>query len=370
MIGILAAVTLGGLVGGEPQDVEKDVLVFNDSKGAVEVRVDGGPARQIPRRDAASLDLRSFDEHAIQVTRADGHSYGRSFTFIPVNGFFEPPHRHHFCVVVEQKPGGNPRPGGLLVALPPAPSRRVIAAEDAEAIERATLRALPPRVLETDDGWLLCANDGVISRANSVVPFGDGLDRLDAKIDRAITFYDRQGLKPAFRVSPFSRPSDLSEALAARGFTPGMTTQVMTMPNEGHDNRALSVALTSSTDPSWRALFIAPGFGASEADIRIETLSRGEGTRFASLAANGEVVAIGAGSLSGAWVGVHGMRTKAEHRGIGYAAAILYRLLADARDRGAERAFLQVEESNRDAMRLYERLGFSAAYAYDYWRRP
>ena len=246
----------------------------------------------------------------------------------------------------------------------------MIAAADAEAIERATLRALPPRVCEADDGWLLCANDGVISRANSVVPFDQGEDALVAKIDRAIAFYGRHGLDPAFRVSPFSRPAGLSAALASRGFTPGMTTLVMTMPIEDAGAGASPVALTTSADASWRALFIAPGIGASEADIRVATLARGEGTRFASLQANGETIAIGAGSISDAWIGVHGMRTKAEQRGRGYGAAVLHRLLADARDRGAERAFLQVEQSNRDAIRLYERLGFSAAYAYDYWRKP
>jgi hypothetical protein len=102
MMGILAAITLGGLIGGEPRDVEKDVVVMNDTRAPVEVSVDGGPARQVPGRNAAALDLPSFEEHAIRVTREDGHSFGRSFTFIPANGFFDPPHRHHFCIVVER----------------------------------------------------------------------------------------------------------------------------------------------------------------------------------------------------------------------------------------------------------------------------
>jgi hypothetical protein len=101
MIGILAAVTLSGLVSGEPNDVEKDVVVFNDTKGAVEVRIDGGPAREAPAWGAVSMTLPSFDEHAIQATRDDGHSYGRAFTFSPTNGFFQPPHQHLFCVRIE-----------------------------------------------------------------------------------------------------------------------------------------------------------------------------------------------------------------------------------------------------------------------------
>ena len=101
MIGILAAVTLSGLVAGEPADVEKDVVVFNETKEAVEVRVDGGPARQDPAYGAISMSLPNFDEHGIDVTRADGHKYGRSFTFVPTNGYFQAPHQHHFCVVVK-----------------------------------------------------------------------------------------------------------------------------------------------------------------------------------------------------------------------------------------------------------------------------
>ena len=65
------------------------------------MRVDGGPARQVPARGNASLDLPSFDEHAIQVTRADGRTIGRAFTFSPTNGFFQPPHQHLFCVRIE-----------------------------------------------------------------------------------------------------------------------------------------------------------------------------------------------------------------------------------------------------------------------------
>ena len=149
-----------------------------------------------------------------------------------------------------------------------------------------------------------------------------------------------------------------------------MPTVVMTMPIEGDDAGAGAVSMSGSPDASWQTLFLAPGVGAREADIRVATLSRGKQTCFASLEVEGVVVAIGAASVSDEWVGVHGMRTLAEHRGRGYGAAVLQSLLADAYDRGAARAFLQVEEDNCGAIRLYERLGFRSGYVYDYRRQP
>ncbi|HWE46291.1 MAG TPA: GNAT family N-acetyltransferase [Caulobacteraceae bacterium] len=244
----------------------------------------------------------------------------------------------------------------------------MIDAAGADAIERATLAALPPRVLQCDDGWLLCANEGVVSRANSVAPLTGGVDPLEAKIDRALVFYRHQGLRPAFRVSPYAQPAGLAPALAARGFAPGMTTLVMTRPLANAEPEDAPITLSSAPDAAWRALFIAPDVSAAEADLRISTLSRGQGTRFARLGKEGEVVAIGAASVSGDWAGVHGMRTLAAHRSLGHGAKVLSRLLSDARERGACKAFLQVEEDNTGAVRLYERLGFLRAYRYDYWR--
>ena len=117
-------------------------------------------------------------------------------------------------------------------------------------------------------------------------------------------------------------------------------------------------------------LYRARASAHRRADIRLATLSSRAGTRFASLEIDGDAVAIGAASVTDGWAGLHGMRTLARHRGRGYGAKVLSRLLDDARKRGAQKAFLQVEEANRDAIRLYERLGFRTAYAYDYWRAP
>jgi GNAT superfamily N-acetyltransferase len=243
----------------------------------------------------------------------------------------------------------------------------VICAEDAAEIERATLKALPAKTRVEDDGWILSANDGAIGRANSVTPLAAGSDPLDAKIDRALAFYAAHALPPKFRVSPFAQPPGLTEALTARGFRNDEPTTVMTLALAGAFARDPGVELIATPDAPWRALFAGPGISAAQAEIRAETLARGEGTVFARVTEGDDTVAIGALSISDGWASVHGMRTREARRGSGFGGAILARLLDEARERGARRCFLQVETPN-PATRLYRRVGFAAQYEYAYWR--
>jgi ribosomal protein S18 acetylase RimI-like enzyme len=66
---------------------------------------------------------------------------------------------------------------------------------------------------------------------------------------------------------------------------------------------------------------------------------------------------------------MHGMRTVPHQRGRGFAASILAAIAREAVRRGVSRAFLQVEQANAAAQKLYRRAGFEEAWCYDYWRR-
>ncbi|MBS0298266.1 MAG: GNAT family N-acetyltransferase [Proteobacteria bacterium] len=258
----------------------------------------------------------------------------------------------------------------------PAPAEEaaltaLLSAADVEAIERATLAALPPLRLVADDGWLLAENAGAVSRVNSVLPLSAGADPLGKKIERACAFYAAAGLPPAFRVSPWSAPQALASALEAMGFAPNMRTSVMVASAEAVAERltnATPAEQVAAPDEGWAALFLGPGVDPAEGSARLATLARGQGAVFARRREGEATVAVGAAGVRDGWAGLHGMRTASDHRRRGHASAVVAALVAGARRAGAERLFLQVEAVNAGAIALYERLGFVEAYDYSYWR--
>lgn len=52
------------------------------------------------------------------------------------------------------------------------------------------------------------------------------------------------------------------------------------------------------------------------------------------------------------------------------AGRVLSALAGSAQQRGIDKVFLQVEESNIGAQALYKRAGFTTAWKYVYWQLP
>lgn len=66
--------------------------------------------------------------------------------------------------------------------------------------------------------------------------------------------------------------------------------------------------------------------------------------------------------------GIQSLAVAEGERRKGIATEILSAALRWARLRGARKAWLQVSAANRPAVALYEKIGFSIAYQYHYWR--
>ncbi len=263
-------------------------------------------------------------------------------------------------------------------------------AQNVESIERATVAAVAPDAVTEIPGWLLPFDGGTVGRAHSAVPLRHDASILAADVAAIVARYRERGLAPSLRVADVPALAHLAPALAAAGLVrtqPTLTCVARvadilsrSAPHDGDvgggggGGGAASVAVLPAPDAAWSQVYLGEGFDPVDGAHRVRALSRAAGSLYARASANGAghvasgVVATGVGSLGNGLLGIHGMRTLPGHRGQGHASRILRALAQRAQARGVERAYLQVEEGNHTALRLYESLGFGVAWRYIYWR--
>jgi N-acetylglutamate synthase len=244
-----------------------------------------------------------------------------------------------------------------------------------EAIERATLAAVCPEVIEVIDGWLLPMDSGSIGRAKSAVPLHhEALSAAEAEslVSSVEDIYQSCGHKAVFRLPWHGNLDPLHKVLSARGYRPSQPTWVQT----GSVAAMRSVTLEApadvddAPDKAWAQLFLGEGFDPVDGAHRIRNLSRSKSNVYASLRESGHTLAGGAASFAHGWASVHGMRTHAAERGKGLAGRVLAGLAGAAKRRGFTRVFLQVEADNPTAQALHQRAGFTTAWIYAYWKKP
>jgi ribosomal protein S18 acetylase RimI-like enzyme len=242
--------------------------------------------------------------------------------------------------------------------------------DDVEAIERATLAAVPPQACEEAAGWLLPFDDGTVGRAHSAAPLRHAPDVGDAA-DRIAQRYRERGLRPVFRVADVPPLQGLQAHLAASGYAGGKPTlvQAAAIADLIATAGTTEVRIRATADDDWAGVFLGEGFDVVDGASRVAILRRASSSVYAAIADAGQVVAVGSACFSHGWCGIHGMRTAATHRGRGYAGAILAAFAREARSRGVARVFLQVEEGNTAARSLYARAGFATRWRYRYWQQ-
>lgn len=227
--------------------------------------------------------------------------------------------------------------------------------------------AWPARERERLGGWRLNASSGRSMRINACWPL-EAPDRdPDAALDAAEAWFAARGLPPRFKLTDgVFAPADLPERLSRRGYGPVKETLVMLGPAEGRDDPA--IRLTGAPDAAFEAVFTATAGDPEDGRERLEALGRIPAPAcFARLDIDGAPAAIGAAAVGGGFAGIFGMRTAPDHRRKGLARRVLRALLAEAKNLGADRAWLQVEADNAPAVALYAEEGFEPAYAYRYW---
>ena len=94
-------------------------------------------------------------------------------------------------------------------------------------VEDAGINASAPPQQRWVDGWLLRYCPGKAKRARCVQAVAAGRLPLDERLDLCRAVFNAAGLPMLLRVTPFSQPAGLDEALSARGYGRLDDTRVM-----------------------------------------------------------------------------------------------------------------------------------------------
>jgi GNAT superfamily N-acetyltransferase len=246
------------------------------------------------------------------------------------------------------------------------PDRRRPARRDVAALELAADDAWPAPTTGRLGEWRLRAGQGWTGRANSALPIGDPGLPLPAAVDAVVEWYAGHGLHPMINVPlPYGAPLDA--ILAARGWPhrPPTLVQTAALPAlaaapERPDLPPVRLAAAPSS--AWLAVAAGRKGGLPDAARHILTAVRT--VRFAEVYAGSDLLAIARGAVTAGWFGASLIEVVPEARRRGLARHVVGALARWAAGEGATRAYLQVEERNTAAVRLYESLGYTVHHHY------
>ncbi|MBS2538716.1 GNAT family N-acetyltransferase [Catenulispora sp. NF23] len=247
----------------------------------------------------------------------------------------------------------------------------------AELQERAA-RAVPAEFGERVGGWWLRHAPGCSWWIGSVLPHGGheaSQAELEALIAAAEAYTAERGIPTLLQMTPEAVPPRLDALLAARGYErqvpvslqTATTSEVLALAQRGSERGpergSLRVRLDKHPTREWFEAWSAVVGGDPEPRWRL--LQRiTEAGAYASVELGDETVAVGRAVAEDGWAGVFNMATRPEARGKGAAGAVIAALADWAAVNDAARMYLQVEQENEGAVRLYARVGFSEMFPF------
>lgn len=234
-------------------------------------------------------------------------------------------------------------------------------------LERDANRAWPAREVVEGPGWVARWSDGVHRRINSATIFADA-DPVTA-VETITAFYRDRGVPPTVKVPANVAHPAIDRLLQQRGWLHQAVTQVQAAPTAGAAPDP-ATDLELERDRWLTAFAVASGHDATHVAALERILDRIPQAWYAALPVGGEIAAVGLGVPLETRVGIFDVVTRPQDRGRGLASAIVRSLMARAADRDIPEAFLQVGDTNRSAIHLYARIGFTEQYRYWYRQDP
>ncbi len=237
--------------------------------------------------------------------------------------------------------------------------------DEVRRLETSALRTWPALETQMFGGWQFGADGGYSNRVNSANALAPS--RPFAEILRAADLFYAQRRQPTiFRITALAGDA-ADQYLDQQGFSKITPSLVMTADLETFQASADVKIIDGFSDVWLHDVGRAKGLDAEASGQHRRILSRiAASTGYATLMIDDAAVGFGLVVVDPPFAGLFDIVVTPACRGSGKGSLIVSALLAWAKDRGAEKAFLQVHEANAAAVKLYEKHGFSTAYDYHY----
>lgn len=242
---------------------------------------------------------------------------------------------------------------------------------DIQAIERATLNAVPAPRIAFEGGFVLRSFAGGTGRANAACPLDPWPDPdLAGRLPRIEAFYARAGLRCRFRSTPLDPPG-LQTLLEARGYQPHDESQVIAGPLAGFARADPRCELLAGPDPAWMEVLATaehqvPARRAEK--LRMPELL-GVPAAWVLLRIDAMPAACAFVTADGSLAGLFDLAVRPEFRRQGLGRAVMAAAGAWAARQGAQLAYAQVACTNAASLRLNSGLGLVERYRYRYFLR-
>ncbi|MFK4824804.1 GNAT family N-acetyltransferase [Paenochrobactrum sp. BZR 588] len=244
-------------------------------------------------------------------------------------------------------------------------------------LEALGFRAWPASQVQYSGSWAIrLTPDHQSKRLNSVNPLDPGdFHNLDERVTAIKTMFEQAGKRPVFRLSPLAAPQ-LIQYLDDLGWVEkGRTITMVRSIEPDFASKPTDIMLSDDIEAYAKASLAAHGKSLAEQNALSPALTailsqiRPAKTMMIAKESD-QTVAAGLCVKDYAWAGLFDLATAPSHQRQGLAAALIATSLQWAQQRGAKRAWLQIEEGNLAGLALYRKLGFSESYRYCYREMP
>ena len=235
--------------------------------------------------------------------------------------------------------------------------------------EELSMNAHPALRTQLYDGWILRFSNGYTNRANSANLLYASSLPPDEKIEHCEYMYGSHCLPAVFKLTR-ALSGELDGPLENRGYRKVTQTDLMTAGIPGNRYSCPDFLVQNHMTEDWTSDYFSLNGLTDQRKIytaRLMFQNNQNKTLYGSIKKAGRTIACGLCVVERGYAGLFDIVVDGAYRRQGFGTDICMSLLTEAARNGARNAYLQVVQTNTNAILLYRKLGFSALY--EYWYR-